>query len=1411
MKNRLKTKLKFLFILFTLLHLNDAKAQLQQIYNIAQTDLTNVYYGDCDGNGNYYGDNIGFTWIDNLPSGAIINSITIEYYIGINCGGTSITPSLNSNTQSSVSYTGDCNCTPSITSKVTHSVNTTNYNPNGTNTYELSGTNTTGFNRHSSLGGNYATVTIDYSSFSGPTPTLTSFSPSSGSCNTVVTINGTNFNNGTPIVKFNGVTAAHTYVSSTQLTATVPLGVTAGTITVQTGGGIASSSSNFSFNSPTISSFSPSSATCNTQLTINGTNFNSSSMVVKFNGITANHTYVSSTQLTATVPAGSTSGVITVQTCNASTASSSSNFTLSGSAPTISSVSSSSGTRGTIITITGTNLTCPSAVSFGGTAAFSFNGTSSTSITAEVGYGATGNIVVTTGSGSATFSSFTYTAPSAASTANITGNTSTNSITNNSASIVDNGITVSSNGTINGFIVTITDSYQTGDELAYNTTTGGALPTGISVLSFNTTTRSLVFTGSAIAADWQSILRNVTLKTTSAVCSPESRKISFIAGDVYYNPLNGHFYKASTSNTSWTTAKTNAENMSYFGKQGYLTTITSQAENSFISKLLSMNSWIGCSDNYAQINTALGYTLFAASSPTSVTISGTTYGGTNSNGYGEGQWYWVTGPEKGTRIRTGNATNLGGTGSFNTGSAVSGMYQNWQANEPNDWSATNFGDEDYGHIFTGVGDWNDYPNSSSIGSVIEFGDMPGDNVSSSINTVFTRTIYINGAPSGTITGGNVSVCSGSNSTTLTLTGMASGGSVTSWEYSLDNFLTAGVSVTSTSTSLTVSNITETRYYRAVVSASSCTGLTTSSTKIGVAATTAGSIVSTKSAICTGGSTELTLSGNIGSVVRWERSTSSTFASSVTSISNTTTSLTETLNTAGTYYYRAVVQQSGCGSAVNTNGYPVTVTSGTPPVGGTIASTSSCSGTNSITLTLSGHSGNITKWQYSTDGGYVWNDVANTTTSLTQTNITSNRKYRAIISTTNTACGNESSSSGEVTVFGSTVVRWDGTNSKNSKTSSNWCGGVPTNGQDILISAAASNNLMLEEDKTLGIIDFNGSSRIIELGNYNLVATELKGLGASSYVKTNGTGKLKMNLSPNTPVLYPVGNTTYNPVTITNKTGSSDEIGVRVLDDVYADGTSGSIINTSVVKVTWDISKTNANSGSGLDFTFQWNSSQEQGTMSTYKLNHYKNSAWEIAEGTSGTPSGSTTKTMTQTGYTGTFSPFAIGGTTSPLPIDLVSFNATPKNNSVDLTWTSFGDNKNTFNILKSTDGVNWKSIGTQIPTDNSVHYLFTDNKPAPINYYQLSQLDNSNMLQYSDIRIVNFNNNKTVIIPNPNNGEFTIKSSNTVNFQIIDYTGKVIMESDNSNPLIKTNLTKGIYFIKITEDEKTTFSKMIVQ
>ncbi|MEN9440509.1 MAG: hypothetical protein RLZ33_585, partial [Bacteroidota bacterium] len=201
-------------------------------------------------------------------------------------------------------------------------------------------------------------------------------------------------------------------------------------------------------------------------------------------------------------------------------------------------------------------------------------------------------------------SSLNLVAQSAATSVDVTGTSTTNTITNNTATFVDPNLNVTSNGSINGFVVTITDSYTTGDILSYT----GSLPSGVTAAAFNTTTRSLVFSGSTTAANWQTLLRTVRLQTTSATCFPESRKVAFIAGNKYYNPLNGHYYEYYSTNGNWLPRKDYAATQSYFGRVGYLATSTSQAENSFMCKLIGNNSWIGCSDEYTQINAAVGYT-----------------------------------------------------------------------------------------------------------------------------------------------------------------------------------------------------------------------------------------------------------------------------------------------------------------------------------------------------------------------------------------------------------------------------------------------------------------------------------------------------------------------------------------------------------------------------------------------------------------------------------------------------------------------------------------------------------------------------------------------------------------------------------------------------------------------------------
>lgn len=79
--------------------------------------------------------------------------------------------------------------------------------------------------------------------------------------------------------------------------------------------------------------------------------------------------------------------------------------------PTITSFTPTSAVPGSTITITGTNFTGATAVSFGGTAAASFTVTNATTISAVTGTGATGDVKVITPGGSASLAGFTSTLP----------------------------------------------------------------------------------------------------------------------------------------------------------------------------------------------------------------------------------------------------------------------------------------------------------------------------------------------------------------------------------------------------------------------------------------------------------------------------------------------------------------------------------------------------------------------------------------------------------------------------------------------------------------------------------------------------------------------------------------------------------------------------------------------------------------------------------------------------------------------------------------------------------------------------------------------------------------------------------------------------------------------------------------
>jgi uncharacterized repeat protein (TIGR03803 family) len=118
---------------------------------------------------------------------------------------------------------------------------------------------------------------------------------------------------GTTSVSFNGTPATFTAVSSTYITAVVPVAATSGTVTVVTSTATLTSNRKFLVR-PASLTFAPPNGPVGTVVTITGTGLTGATKVT-FGGVAATvFTVDSSTQITATVPTGAVTGKIAVTT-----------------------------------------------------------------------------------------------------------------------------------------------------------------------------------------------------------------------------------------------------------------------------------------------------------------------------------------------------------------------------------------------------------------------------------------------------------------------------------------------------------------------------------------------------------------------------------------------------------------------------------------------------------------------------------------------------------------------------------------------------------------------------------------------------------------------------------------------------------------------------------------------------------------------------------------------------------------------------------------------------------------------------------------------------------------------------------------------------------------------------------------
>jgi len=337
---------------------------------------------------------------------------------------------------------------------------------------------------------------------------------------------------------------------------------------------------------------------------------------------------------------------------------------------------------------------------------------------------------------------------------------------------------------------------------------------------------------------------------------------------------------------------------------------------------------------------------------------------------------------------------------------------------------------------------------------------------------------------------------------------------------------------------------------------------------------------------------------------------------------------------------------------------------------------------------------------------------------------------------------------------------------------------------------------------------------VQLGNNDLtVNTTISGGAASTFVITDDIGTLIQpvgGIAKN----YPVGNSSYNPISLTN-TGTSDQFSVRVADEVLEDGASGAAFTESVVNRTWLVEEA-INSGSNLSMTVQWNAFDELDNFdrSACYVSHYTGGGWNAdAPGAAG---GFDPYTRMRTGIT-SLSPFSVGSG-GILPVELAYLKAVVQQRTVLLFWETKTERDNEFfAIERSTNGQTFSEIGRLVGAGDSFeprNYTFTDQQPFPgINYYRLRQVDFGGAISYSPVVTATLNNVGDIrLFPSPATDFLKVQlekslAENAV-WEVFDQAGRLVLSGniliENTDFEINTTeLPDGVYTLRLTDGRET--------
>ncbi len=363
---------------------------------------------------------------------------------------------------------------------------------------------------------------------------------------------------------------------------------------------------------------------------------------------------------------------------------------------------------------------------------------------------------------------------------------------------------------------------------------------------------------------------NFTSPTATTPCAGSASTVT-----VNSTSLGSGTYTVTYSLSGANTASGSTATLTMGASSGTFNTLALANSGSTTVTITSIQNGSGCSSAVSSGNAA------------SVTVSPTSVGGTAT---------------------ATTSTVCSGSGTTITVSGYTGTTIQWQQS-PN-------GSMGWANVSGGSGGTTATYTTPNLTQTTYYRAVVTSGVCSSANSTTATVAVSPTSVGGTATATASTVCSGSG-TTITVSGYT--GTTIQWQQS-PNGSSGWVNISGgsggTTATYTTPNLTQTTYYRAVVTSGVCLSANSSTASVTVSPTSVGGTATAMAlTVCSGSGTTITVSGYTGTTIQWQQSPDgSTGWANVSGGSGGTTATYTTPNLTQTTYYRAVVTSGVCSSA-----------------------------------------------------------------------------------------------------------------------------------------------------------------------------------------------------------------------------------------------------------------------------------------------------------------------------------------------------------------------------------------------------------------------------------------------------------------------------------------------------------------